>query len=152
MKCPFCSKDQLIVTNTRSTKQNTQIWRRRKCLSCGEFLTTYELIDLSYLHVMKSNGSVQVYNRAKLFSGIYRASMQKKNVDKYGRGLLVEKITGDVETEILALKQKVITTDQIRHIILSHLRKSDPTLFLSFLAYFAKPSIHNLKSILQKYL
>ncbi len=152
MLCPFCLKDQLIVLNSRPTKQNRQIWRRRKCLSCGELITTYEILDLSYLRVAKSNGTTQVYNRAKLFSGIFRASMQKKNVDKHGRGLLVEKITSDVESDILALRQKVVSTDQIRDIVLRKLRKHDPTLFLSFLAYFCKPSAGNLKNKVLEYL
>ncbi len=151
MLCPFCAAEQLVVTNTRDTNKKTRIWRRRKCLNCKEILTTYESVNLSYLHVEKSDGRVQVYDRNKLYSGIYQAALQKKKMDRGERGALCGKIALDVEKKILQKRAKKISTTEIRELILKHLVDEDPVLFLSFLAYFSKSKKKELKSEIMKY-
>ena len=151
MKCPFCAADQLVVTNSRSTAKNSRVWRRRKCLNCKGLITTYESVDLSYLHVEKSDGRVQLYDNAKLFSGIYQAALQKKDMDRGDRGVLAKRIVDAVEGKILQKKTKKVTTSEIRDIVLHYLVGEDPLLFLSFLAYFSKHKKQALKREILKY-
>jgi len=44
MKCPSCGSTDSGVTDSRRTRDATEIRRRRKCESCGHVYTTYELI------------------------------------------------------------------------------------------------------------
>lgn len=150
MECPYCHKPITEVTNSRSTKHHSQIWRRRKCLNCREVFTTHEIIDLSHLMVVKKSGKAEVFNHAKLYSGIFYAS----NASKIPRReIFVEKITAEVERDLLALKKKRITSAEIADIVLGKLRKRHTATFLRFLAYCKDiASEAQMKRELQKYL
>lgn len=140
MKCPYCGSLSIKVTNSRPTRNNTQIWRRRKCWKCKEVFTTYERIDLDYLKVAKKDGRVTRYSRAKLYSGVYHASLHsKKGADRGDMGYLSEQLTNEVEKELIGFKKNRVTTEDIRNVVLSVLKKREPAIFLSFLAYFKGP-------------
>ena len=132
MECPYCHKQLTFVTNSRTTKANTQVWRRRYCQNCKEIFTTHEVIDLSHLIVVKKSGETEKFSRVKLYSGIYGATIGSKlpNIE-----YLVDKITRDVEKEILFLKKKNIQSQEIGDIILKNLKSTSPATFLRFLAY-----------------
>lgn len=132
MECPYCRKNQTEVTNSRATLKETQIWRRRKCLLCNEVFTTHEIVDLSHLIVIKKSGKPEIFNRSKLYSGIYGATIGSKTPD---REKVVEKITREVERDILYLKKKRVASTEIADIVLSKLKKSYSATFLRFLAY-----------------
>ena len=46
--CPFCSKKELKIIDTRETKHNgvLTIRRRKTCLNCSFIFTTYEIPDV----------------------------------------------------------------------------------------------------------
>ncbi len=133
MYCPFCGSTQIMVTNSRPTMGNSQIWRRRKCTKCNELFTTHETIDLSHLVVIKKSGKKEKYSRVKLYSGIYNATVSSRPVERQS---LVEKITREVEKEILLLRKKEIRSEEIGDIILQVLKTYSPGALLSFLTYY----------------
>jgi len=136
MICPLCGSDQLTVTNSRSTKGDTQIWRRRNCLKCGFVFTTHEMIDLSHLIVIKRSGRKVKFSRAKLYSGIYHAVVGAKKIDRGDAGELAEKIMGEIEKIIIKLKKKKIGTKEIKKIVLDYLKNRYRGHYLRYLAYF----------------
>jgi transcriptional repressor NrdR len=99
---------------------------------CKELFTTHEVVDLSHLVVIKKSGEAEVYNRSKLYSGIYGATIGSKTPD---REKVVEKITREVERQMLFLKKKRVTSSEIADIVLTRLRKSHAATFLRYLAY-----------------
>nr|NQU92147.1 transcriptional repressor NrdR [Bacteroidota bacterium] len=151
MECPFCGSEQLFVINSRSTKNNSQIWRRRKCESCQEIFTTYEKADLSYLKVIKRSGKKQMYNRAKLYSGIYHSAIDTKNGDRGEMSELSETLTNEVEQKIILLRSKDISTIEIINIVLSVLRKRSSAIFLRYLAYREGKDEKRLKKLIKKH-
>lgn len=132
MFCPYCHSPNTEVTNSRLTRGNTQVWRRRQCLNCKEIFTTHEIIDLSHLIVLKKSGKTQKFSRMKLYSGIYGATIGSKTPN---REFVVDRITREVEKEILFLKKKRIDSNEIADIVLRKLRKMHTSTFLRFLAY-----------------
>lgn len=68
----------------------------------------------------------------KLYAGIYGATIGSKTPD---REILVDKITREIERQILALKKKQITSTEIGDIALLTLRKMHARTFLRWLAY-----------------
>lgn len=138
MKCPFCDSDQLIVTNSRPTNNEMEIWRRRKCLHCGSLLTTHEKIDLSYIVVIKRSGKRVKYNRAKLFSGIYQAVSGTKKMDRGTAGDISEKLLQNVEKNILGIKKKELSSEDIFKITVKVLNDSYPDSCLRYIAYFSR--------------
>lgn len=138
MKCPFCDSDQLIVTNSRPTKGEMVIWRRRKCLHCGGLLTTHEKIDLSYIVVIKRSGKRVKFNRAKLYSGIYQAVSATKKIDRGTAGDISEKLTQLIEKEIVGLRVKELSSEEIFNISTNVLKNDYPDSCLRYIAYFSK--------------
>jgi transcriptional repressor NrdR len=138
MKCPFCASDQLIVTNSRPTNNELEIWRRRKCLRCGGLLTTHEKIDLSFITVIKRSGKRVKYNRAKLYSGIYQAIAATKKLDRGTAGDISEKIMQIIEKEIIGQKSREMTSENIFKITANILKNYYPDSCLRYIAYFSK--------------
>ena len=132
MECPYCHRQQTFVTNSRPSKGNAQIWRRRKCQNCGEIFTSHEIIDLSHLTVIKKSGEKERFSRVKLYSGIYGATIGFKLPN---REFIVDKITREIERNILFLKKKLIPSNEIANLVLENLKKTSPPIFLRFLSY-----------------
>jgi transcriptional repressor NrdR len=130
MECPFCHKPTTAVTNSRPSRGNSQIWRRRKCLKCQEIFTTHEMIDLSHILVIKKSGSAERFSRMKLYSGMFYATQPSKIP---AREIYVDSLTRTVEKEILSLKKKRVSSEEIAEIVLTFLRKKHTPTFLRFL-------------------
>lgn len=146
MKCPFCRSDQTEVYNTRSTRSGSQLWRRRRCLTCHEAFTTYEAPRLSWLQVEAQNASRRPYSRARLYSAVVSA------FDNHASSDTTDAITDTVESKLLDLKSKIITTNQIAAIVLTTLRHFDTPAFLRYLASHADVSSKaDLKRQLKNY-
>src|SRR5688572_21257670 len=132
MKCPLCRSTTTEVYNSRTTRFATQIWRRRRCLSCHESFTTYEAPDLGFLKVVKKTGKKQRYSRAKLYSGIYGAFLSIP-----AKETTVDAVTDTIEAKLLDTKRAEITSAQIAKIVLITLKHYNTAAFLRYLAYQA---------------
>ena len=130
MKCPFCRQDTTDVFNSRPTRFGTQIWRRRRCLSCKESFTTYEQVDLGFLKVIKKTKRKQRYSRAKLFAGVYGAFL---NIP--AKETTVDGVTDTIEAKILDTKKHEITSQEIARIVLATLKHYNTAAFVRYLAY-----------------
>ena len=151
MHCPFCGSTQIMVTNSRPTMRGLQIWRRRKCLKCEGYFTTYERANLSHLIVIKKSGKKQKYSRAKLYSGIYHSTIDKKGADRGEMSKFSEELTNFIEVKIINLRKKMISSSEIENIILDTLRKKAPDVFLRFVAYKEGNDRNKMKNIIKKY-
>jgi len=133
MKCPYCRGSRTDVYNTRQTRFGSQIWRRRRCLACGESFTTYEQPDLAFLRVKRSDGFVRRYSRSKLFSGIYEAFN-----DTSTKPDTIDNVTDTIEAKILDLKHDIVSADQINSIVLVTLKHFSMPAFLRYLSSHAE--------------
>ena len=102
-------------------------------MRCDGLFTTHEIIDLSHLVVIKKSGKKEKYSRVKLYAGIYNATVSSRPTE---RQRLVEKITREVEKEILLLRKKEIESAEIGEIVLQTLEVFSPGAFLSYLTYY----------------
>lgn len=130
MKCPFCRQAATDIFNSRPTRFGTQIWRRRRCLSCKESFTTYEQVDLGFLKVIKKTKRKQRYSRAKLFAGVYGAFL---NIP--AKETTVDGVTDTIEAKILDTKKREITSSEIARIVLATLKHYNTAAFVRYLAY-----------------
>ncbi|MFI5240761.1 MAG: ATP cone domain-containing protein [Candidatus Saccharimonadia bacterium] len=129
MKCPFCRETKTDVYNSRATNAQNQVWRRRRCLSCGQSFTSYEQPDLRYLLVGDKNGKTGHFSRPRLFSSIYEAFESSHATPE-----TIDAVTDTVEEKILDLKQSIITSKQIATIILITLKHFHAPAFLRYLS------------------
>lgn len=146
MHCPFCNSPNTKVVNSRLTRHNTQVWRRRRCLACKELFTSHEIIDLSHLIVVKKSAKPQKFSRTKLYAGIYGATIGSKTPN---REEAVDRITREIERRVLALRKKQITSGELSDITLNVLRRTDVRTFLRYFAY--NRSLKNEKDMTREF-
>lgn len=129
MECPFCGFSKTDVTDSRATYSSSQVWRRRRCLGCKKIFTTYEKALINFMKIQKQSGKVERYSRAKVYTGIYGAYLRvpaKENV--------VDKLTDQVEANLLKIHKSVVTSLVVADIILPLLRAADTAAFVRYLS------------------
>ena len=89
MKCPFCSHKEDRVVDSRSTRDDEAVRRRRECLGCGARYTTYEYVERSPVTVVKADGRRVSFDREKILHGLLRAC-EKRPVSRESLEQLVE--------------------------------------------------------------
>lgn len=98
MRCPFCRSEDTRVIDSRLSDDGDAVRRRRECNACGERFTTLEHASLRMPYVVKSDGSREAFDEAKLRAGMMRA-LEKRPVD-----------TDAVESAIQRIQHKLLTS------------------------------------------
>ena len=129
MLCPECKKSDTHVLDSRD--DDRLIRRRRECLRCHYRFTTYERVESPRIKIIKRNGAVEDYQRAKLAKGIHLA-MEKRPFTC----LQVESLIDAIEHEITKLKSRQVTSKQIGKFVLDHLLEIDDVAYLRFLSVY----------------
>ena len=78
MKCPFCSKEDLKVLESRDV-DDSKLRRRRECLICKNRFTTYETIETTPIRVVKKGGKIESFDRNKVMDGIIVVHQQAQH-------------------------------------------------------------------------
>jgi len=73
VRCIYCASDTQVI-NSRHQRRVNQVWRRRKCLSCGAVFSTHEsaAYDVAW-RVKTAAGALQPFNRNKLLLSLYKS-------------------------------------------------------------------------------
>ncbi len=130
MKCPKCGSDDDKVLDSRSARDGAAIRRRRECVACGHRFTTYEEIDRADAIVVKSDGSRQPFDRAKLDTAIRRACGKRPVSDEQIRTMIdhvIAKLDGD----------EVKSTD-IAELVMDELHRVDEVAYIRFASVYRR--------------
>ncbi|MFT4532561.1 MAG: transcriptional regulator NrdR family protein, partial [Candidatus Saccharimonadales bacterium] len=119
----YCSS-ATSVTNSRSPKTSSFVWRRRKCKQCSAIWTTRENYDLSTTHRVKvsSTGASEHFRRDLLLLSVHEAIKHVKHPEDIAGDL-----TDTVISKLLALKEPVISTRSIIDVTHGTLKAYDHT-------------------------
>lgn len=131
MRCPFCQSLNTCVVDSRSRNEETTIWRRRKCLSCGRRFSSREKLDLSYLIVVKKDGSKEIFSREKILLGMAK-SFGKHQIPEHK---LEEAVDGIIQ-ELHQLGRLEVETSFIGNLVLEKLHKLDLVAWIRFASVF----------------
>lgn len=127
MKCPYCNSDDTKVSDSRESKDQSSIKRRRECLNCNKRFSTIEKILKLDLEVEKSSGTIEDFNLQKIKRSLMRACEK--------RPITLEQIE-EILTIILEDLKKVdvnpISTLDVGQIVLKSLRNFDEIAYLKF--------------------
>jgi transcriptional regulator NrdR family protein len=87
MVCVQCG-GQTQVINSRHQKRANQVWRRRRCLSCGAVFTSEEspAYGASWA-VQGSSGALQPFSRDKLLLSLHRSLQHRQTALEDAAGL-----------------------------------------------------------------
>jgi len=129
--CPFCSHSETKVIDSRLVADGDQVRRRRECQECGERFTTFESAELLLPRVIKSNGSRQPFDEAKLRSGILRA-IEKRPVSLER----VELTNNRIKHRLRATGEPEVNTLSVGELVMDELRDLDDVAYVRFASVY----------------
>lgn len=130
MFCPKCGHPDTRVIDSRSQDAANAIRRRRKCVKCGYRFTTYERCEDPF-EVIKTNGTVQPFDRNKLVVGLTRATI-KRDIDIKQINALID----DIESELRMHARTQVTSHEIGDMVLKRLEKLDRVAYIRFASVY----------------
>ncbi len=131
MKCPFCSKENTRVIDSRPAEDSSAIRRRRQCDECGKRFTTYEKVESIPLIVIKKDNIREAYDRSKIEAGVLR-SCHKRPVSVSQINTLVD----EIETAIFNLEEKEISSNTIGEIVMDKMKDFDSVAYVRFASVY----------------
>lgn len=130
MKCPNCGFSESKVIDSRPT-ENGSIRRRRECLSCKKRFTTYEIIDVVPVFVVKKNGTKEMFDRNKIMAGLVK-SCYKRPVTADQLNALISEIENELQN---SLTSEIHTAD-IGVMVMEKLRCLDEVSYVRFASVY----------------
>ena len=130
MVCIYCGSNT-HVTNSRHQKRANQVWRRRKCLTCGAIFSTTEGADTSQaLSVQKKDG-LEPFSRDMLLLSVYDSLRHRKSALEDATAL-----TGTIISTLTPLADNaVLDRDVITTVTTTVLQRFDKPAATSYRAF-----------------
>lgn len=131
MKCPGCAHPESKVVDSRPNSDGSSIRRRRECLHCHKRFTTYEIIEIVPIVVVKKDTSREPFDRNKLLLSIIRAC-DKRQVSRND----MEKIVTEIEQLLQNSLQNEIPTSYIGELVMRKLKELDEVAYVRFASVY----------------
>lgn len=131
MKCPFCHETDNRVIDSRLSKDNSMIRRRRECSKCSRRFTTYERIEEMMPLVIKKDGRREGYDRLKIINGLKRAC-EKRPVSIN----TIEAIADRIERGLQERGDKEIPSSVIGETAMRELHDTDEVAYVRFASVY----------------
>lgn len=131
MRCPFCGFSENRVVDSRLSREQTVIRRRRACDRCSRRFTTYERVEELTPMVVKKDGRREQFDRQKLVAGITRAC-EKRQIAATTMDLLAD----DVERALTEGGEKEVESRDIGDMVMGRLREMDPVAYVRFASVY----------------
>ena len=131
MLCPYCTKIDNKVIDSRLSKDARTIRRRRECIGCGRRFTTYEKLEDILPMVVKKDGRREPFSRDKIIGGI-RNACQKLPVSE----AKIEEFTDSLESYFQDLGKKEISSSEIGERVISKLKEWDEVAYVRFASVY----------------
>lgn len=133
MKCNQCHSDDIKVIESRDVADGQAIRRRRMCIPCGQRFTTYERVERPQLIVIKNDGTRELFNRAKLLAGLYRAC-EKTVVTS----LQLDGVINDIEQELYAYGEQEVSSARIGELVMDQLARLNEVAYVRFASVYRR--------------
>jgi transcriptional repressor NrdR len=131
MKCPFCHELENRVIDSRLTKDDGVIRRRRECEKCQRRFTTYERVEEVLPLVVKKDDRREVFDRMKIIAGLKKAC-EKRPVS----AAAIEQAADRVERFIQDRAEKEVPSPIIGEAVMRELHKLDQVAYVRFASVY----------------
>ena len=131
MKCPYCTKINNKVIDSRLSKDARTIRRRRECIECGRRFTTYEKLEEVLPMVIKKDSRREPFNREKIIEGIKKAC-QKRPISI----TRIEDFVDSLELYFQELGKKEIESKEVGERVINRLKEWDEVAYVRFASVY----------------
>lgn len=132
MRCPYCTHDQLKVTDSRNNMESNTIRRRRECLKCGGRFTTFETVEWQ-MQVKKRDGRYEDFQQDKLILGLESACRHTK-ISREQLALLVASIIND----LMQKQTREVSSTELGRMVMDRLRDLDRVAYIRFACVYRR--------------
>ncbi|RII00525.1 transcriptional repressor NrdR [candidate division NPL-UPA2 bacterium Unc8] len=130
MRCPFCGSLDSRVIDSRSSKSQTAIRRRRECSRCKHRFTTYERRGELFV-VVKRDGRRELFDRQKILNGITRACEKRPiSAEK------IEELVDEIEKMLQERLQGEVSSREIGKMVMEKLNELDEVAYIRFASVY----------------
>jgi transcriptional repressor NrdR len=117
--------------DSRATREEAAVRRRRECLKCGKRFTTYEYVEDVSLMVIKKDGRREPFDRKKVLSGIIKACEKRPiSIEK------MEDIVTSVERSIQKKSDREVSSSRIGELVMEKLKTLDDVAYVRFASVY----------------
>ena len=131
MKCPQCSHIETKITDSRNSREDLVVRRRRECEKCCYRFTTAETREILDVMVVKKSGIKERYSSEKLVKAVSIALHKRPFTQDKIRDFILK-----IEVDLFKKDQKEITTKQIGDTVLRHLKVFDEVAYIRFASIY----------------
>ncbi len=131
MKCPYCGKLNNRVVDSRLSRTETEIRRRRECQECTRRFTTFETVENVPVMIVKKDGRREEFIRDKIMVGIKKAC-EKRAVSV----TQIEELVDTIERNLRDLNSKEVSTRVVGEKIMKHLHHLDDVAYVRFASVY----------------
>jgi transcriptional repressor NrdR len=131
MRCPYCQHRDSRVTDSRANDDGASIRRRRQCIACGERFSTFEVVQLATVQVVKRDGRREDFDRQKLFGGL-RKACSKRNISVPQ----LEMVVAEIESRVTADGRAEVSATLIGELAMDALRRLDHIAYIRFASVY----------------
>jgi transcriptional repressor NrdR len=131
MHCPFCSKPDTRVIDSRLSTDGEQVRRRRECVECSERFTTYEQAELNIPRLVKQDGTRVPFVEEKLRSGMMRA-LEKRPVSTEQ----IEESVLRIKHSLMAAGEREINSRKLGDWVMDELLQLDQVAYIRFASVY----------------
>jgi transcriptional repressor NrdR len=129
MRCPYCHETEDRVVESRTSREGRAVRRRRECLGCERRFTTYEVVEERPVQVIKSDGTVESFDRDKLMTSI-RLPCVKRPVTEAE----IEAMLDAIEDELGGRDQ--VPSRELGELVMARLREKDYVAYVRFASVY----------------
>ncbi len=131
MKCPYCGFEESKVVDSRHSEDQTSIRRRRECLNCSHRFTTYEMVEVTPVIVVKRDGTRESFDRNKVLNGMLRAC-EKRPVALHD----IEAAVADIEQVLQNSLDHEVKSSEIGELVMERLKPLDEVAYVRFASVY----------------
>ena len=131
MKCPYCTKINNKVIDSRLSKDGRMIRRRRECLECERRFTTYEKLEDVLPMIVKKDGRREAFNREKIIDGI-RLACRKRPISM----AQIEEFVDSLEVYFQELGKKEAESTESGEKVITELKDWDEVAYVRFASVY----------------
>ena len=131
MLCPKCRSLNNKVIDSRLSKNEVSIRRRRQCLDCDFRFSTIEEIMRSELQVVKRDGRREDFDRNKLINGLKKA-VENRPIERLQIEILISEVTAELNKEY----DQEIPAKVIGDLIMDRLKSLDKIAYVRYASVY----------------
>lgn len=131
MRCPFCTKEETKVIDSRLAADGFQIRRRRECTNCKERFTTFESAELFIPYIVKNNGNREPFDMNKLRVSLAKA-LEKRPVSADDQ----EKAINHIIVQLRATGEREVPSELVGTLAMNALKDLDKVAYIRFASVY----------------